>query len=285
MMTFVQFAESCGLVIRALRASDTIQRCGTAEHPRSTNGAYLWDGERGGCMAWDGDGVWRWYGGERRELTADEKRAWAMRQREAEAERERAHRRAAMAAEVQLGSCRQIEHAYLKAKGFASERGMVAEDESLHVPMRDFATNALRGTQRIEWDGARWTKKMTFGMKAKGAVFRMGRPTARESWLVEGYATGLSVAAALRQMCVPADVIVTFSATNMMHVAPMIKGTVFVFADNDASGTGEDAAQQIGRPYCMAPTVGHDANDWHQASGLIPVSVEMMKLRRTRAAA
>jgi len=280
-VTFEQFAASCGVVIKSLRRSDKIQRCGTVEHPRSTNGAYLWDGERGGVMAWDGDGVWRWYGGERRELTPEEKRAWAKRQREAEADRARMHQRAAEVAEAHMAACELRTHGYLESKGFPQERGHVAEDGSLLIPMRDVRSNALLGVQRIYWDGERWQKKMTAGMRAKGAVFRIG-PRMRETWLVEGYATGLSVAAALRRMHVHADVLVTFSANNMQHVAPTVQGDVFVFADNDPSGTGEAAANAIGRPYCMAPIIGYDANDWHVRCGIFAIVSKISETRLTR---
>jgi len=50
-LTFQQFAEAHGVLIRKLVSSDRIQRCPTTTHPKSTNGAYLWDGQRGGVMA------------------------------------------------------------------------------------------------------------------------------------------------------------------------------------------------------------------------------------------
>ena len=286
MMTFQQFAESHGVLIKSLRASDRIQRGPTVAHPRSDNGAWLWDGQRGGVMAWDGEGTWYWWRDDNaKPLTDADKRAWAMKQREAEEARERGYRRAATEADIQLRACNQQEHGYLKMKGFVTERGLVDADGTLHIPMRDWQTNNLRGTQRISWDGEAWQKKMTYGMKAKGAVFRIGNPRARETWLCEGYATGLSIKAALTHLRFDASVLVCFSDSNLAHVASLTKGSLYVFADNDKSGAGERAAVATGLPYCMAPTLGHDANDMHVADGVFAVGDLMMKLRRTRAAA
>jgi putative DNA primase/helicase len=285
-MMFTQFAESHGVIIKSLKASDKIQRCPTVAHPKSDNGAYLWDGNRGGVMAWDGDGQWYWFKDQNAKPWTDaEKRAWAMKQREAEEARERGYRRAATEADITLRSCKQQEHGYLKMKGFVHELGMVDADDTLHIPMRDWQTNHLRGTQRISWDGESWQKKMTYGMKAKGAIFRLGSPRARETWLVEGYATGLSVKAALTQLRIDSAVAVCFSDSNLAYVAPLFKGPRYVFADNDKSGAGERAAVATNCPWTMAGTVGHDANDLHAADGIFAVCDLIMGLRRTRAAA
>ncbi len=126
---------------------------------------------------------------------------------------------------------------------------------------------------------------MTYGMKAKGAIFRLGSPRARETWLVEGYATGLSVKAALTQLRIDSAVAVCFSDSNLAYVAPLFKGPRYVFADNDKSGAGERAAVATNCPWTMAGTVGHDANDLHAADGIFAVCDLIMGLRRTRAAA
>jgi phage/plasmid primase-like uncharacterized protein len=278
-MTFIQFCESHGLVIRSLKIGEKIQRCGTREHPKSTNGAYLFDGRRGGCMAWDAGGKWYWFNDPNAKPYSDEeKRAWAMRQREAEAERERAYANAAKQADIVLRSCEQKTHGYLKQKGFIDRLAHVDADDVLHIPMRDWQTNRLRGTQRIFWADERWQKKMTHGMQAKGAVLRIGGLRARETWLVEGFATGLSVHAALGSL--DANVVCCFSDSNLVHVASVTTGTRYVFADNDESGAGERAALATKLPYVMAPTVGHDANDWHVSAGIFAVKDAILKKRR-----
>jgi len=121
---------------------------------------------------------------------------------------------------------------------------------------------------------------MLSGMRAKNAVHRLGSKTASETWLVEGYATGLSVYHALRSIGSDASVVVCFSASNLVQVADQIKGQRFVFADNDESKTGEKSAEQTGLPWTMADTVGFDANDLHMKSGLFAVVGKIMQLRR-----
>ena len=65
-----------------------------------------------------------------------------------------------------------------------------------------------------------------------------------------------------------------------MHVAAQFSGRHFVFADNDESRTGETSALATGLPYAMAPAVGMDANDLHQASGVMAVAKLIMEARR-----
>ena len=85
-------------------------------------------------------------------------------------------------------------HPYLVAKGFAQQDGLVL-DGNLLVPMRSVESGSLQSLQTITPDGS---KKFLPGSKAKGAVYNLGRSWTR--WYVEGYATGLSVQAALRRM-------------------------------------------------------------------------------------
>jgi putative DNA primase/helicase len=50
-----------------------------------------------------------------------------------------------------------------------------------------------------------------------------------------------------------------------------------VIADNDASGTGERVAKQIGWPYWMSDQVGEDANDTHRRLGLFKFSQSLTR--------
>ena len=126
---------------------------------------------------------------------------------------------------------------------------------------------------------------MLHGMKAKNAVFRLGPKTASETILCEGYATGLSIELAVRLLRLNAAVMVCFSAGNLVNVAPQIKGRKFVFADNDESQAGENAAKKTGLPYCMADTVGFDANDLHVRDGLYKLADMVMRARTLEVAA
>lgn len=282
MQTFSEFARACGVLVGDLYPSDRIRRCATTTHERSKNGAYFWDGQRGWVMAWDAGGEVQWYGGEFKPWTDEEKRAWA-RQREADRRRRQVRaERAALQAESLIRSCVAGTHGYLHRKGFPDMKGLVADGDVLVIPMRDVSDNRVLGVQRIYWDEAerKWVKKMATGMRATGAVLRLGAPQAVETVLCEGYATGLSIEAALRQMRLNASVLVCFSDSNMRHAAGLVPGRKYAFADNDASGAGERAAQAAGLAYCMSDKVGEDANDLHMRAGLLSVVVKLSAARR-----
>lgn len=299
-MTFSEFARACGVIIDRPRADGRIHRCPTAAHPRSRNGAYAFDGERGWVMAWDAGGETQWYRDERAtEWTEDRKREW-IRRREAERrEQIERNRAAAKRAEEVVSRARLGEHGYLRRKGLPKHRGLVLDEyqtmsfdegfgrwverierDVLIVPMRNLSTGELQGVQAIWWDGSKWVKKMSPGMRAKGAVLRLGRADAGETWLCEGYATGLTVKAALERLGADASVLVCFSDSNLVFVSERLSGRAYVFADNDASRAGEKAAVASGKPWLMAPVVGHDANDWMAAGGLLPVCAAISALRR-----
>jgi len=121
---------------------------------------------------------------------------------------------------------------------------------------------------------------MLLGMKARNSVLFIGDRKGEEFWLVEGYATGLSLHQALRSCGLKASVVVCFSASNLVAVADQIKGKRFIFADNDASETGQKAAESTGLPWTMADEQGWDANDLHVKSGLFNVVAKIMELKR-----
>lgn len=278
-MQFEEFARAHGVIVeRAYRVS-RIQRCPTAEHPRSKNGAWFWDGQRGWVSAWDAGGEIHWYQEDRPWTDAD-KREWAAKRIVQKATADRKHEMAALRAQTILASCKAAEHGYLMLKGLGKAKALVTPEDDLFVPMRSMSGD-LMGAQIIHWDAAErvWNKKMLQGMKAKGAVLRIGPRAAAETMLVEGYATGLSVEAAITLTRLPMAVLCCFSDSNMVHVAPMVKGRAFVFADNDRSGAGEKAAKATGLPYCISDKVGEDANDLFMRAGVYAVAQKMMKVR------
>jgi phage/plasmid primase-like uncharacterized protein len=284
-MSFVLFARAHGVEIGDLISSDRIRRCATTQNPRKKNGAYFWDGTRGFVFAWDGDARAQWYEDPNaRPWTDAEKRAWAVKRQTAAAEQERKNKGAALHAAVLMRSAVPGPHDYLVRKGLAASQGLVLPDGALMVPMRSLATNELQGAQLIRWISAdmRWEKKMVPGMKAKGAVLRLGK-TVQETILCEGYATGLSIELAARSVGLSACVMVCFSDSNMVHVSRLLDGTRgrrFVFADNDKTQAGERAAKETGLPYCMSDVLGEDANDLHARAGLMAVSQLLMNVRR-----
>ena len=171
-------------------------------------------------------------------------------------------------------------HPYLQYKSLPDAKALVAPDGELIVPMRDVADNSLLGAQVVKLVDNEWNKKMIFGMRAKGSVFRIGKKQASEVVLVEGFATGLSVDIALRLSRLNAAVLVCFSASNLLYVASRVSGKRYIFADNDASQTGEKAAIASGLPYCMSDVVGEDANDLHARAGALAVAKKIMEARR-----
>lgn len=282
-MSFHLFARAHGVEIGDLYPSERIQRCATTEKPRSKNGAFFWDGERGWAFAWDGEAKVQWYEDPHaKPWTELEKAAWKAKRNAVGADIAEGQRRAAMKAAEMLRSAKPDNHNYLHIKGFPDAQGFVSEDGALLIPMRSLA-GELQGVQAVRWveaDRAYEKKMQPFGMKAKAAVFRLGDKTAPETFLCEGYATGLSIIAALRSVGLRASVLVCFSANNLVTVARMVRGKCFVFADNDKSEAGEKAARETNLPYCMSPQVGEDANDLHVRAGLMAVCQQLMAVRR-----
>lgn len=180
--------------------------------------------------------------------------------------REDKARMAALAAEAMIAAATYGHHPYLDKKGFPNAMGLVYQS-TLIVPMRHYKTNAVQSVQRISPKGR---KLFLEGGKAGGAVFRLGRGSI--SWYCEGYATGLSIQAALKRLGRSDEVIVCFSAGNIPAVVN--KTRAFVVADNDASGTGERYARKAGVPYWMPPEVG-DANDFFLAHGVDALAKEL----------
>lgn len=273
-MNFMQHAEAHGLMLRDVRADGRWHRVPTTDHPHKKNGAYVFDGQFGAVQNWatmQDVALYRPDGVER--ITRQDFKKMAKAAEEKDRQR---HEKARQEATTLIRECKRGEHTYFAAKGFPRAQGLIDPAGDLIIPMRDFKNYAaLNGFQRINADG---TKKFLYGTRAKGAVFVIGKGLARERWLVEGYATGLSIQAALLDLRRQAEVIVCFSAANLQHVASMVKRPAFVFADNDESGTGERVAKATGLPWGMASEVGTDANDLHQLYGLRALVNVMRKI-------
>ena len=283
-MRFIDFARLNGVEIdpNRLYASDKIKRCGTVEKPKSGNGAYFWDGERGWVMDWSGEARVIWFEDPHaKPWTDEEKRAWASKRASAASDQDKKYEQAALQADITLRSAKYDHHPYLEIKGFKETRGLVLDDKLL-IPMRNVVTNKLQGYQSIKWDidERKYEKKMLHGMRAKNAVLTLGNRDVGESWLVEGFATGLSLKYALKSVGIPAAVVICFSASNLIQVADQVAGQKYVFADNDESKTGEKSAISTGLPWTMADTVGWDANDLHQRESLFAVVAKIMELKK-----
>ncbi|WP_299641045.1 toprim domain-containing protein [Devosia sp.] len=127
---------------------------------------------------------------------------------------------------------------------------------------------------------ANGTKRFLYGGDMGGAAHRIA--TGGDTWLCEGYATGLSLRLALKGLNRRDTVLVCFSAANIAKVASVVRGRCFIAADHDAPpkakpdqfgglGAGEHFARKAERPYLMPPAEGMDVNDLHQEAGIFEV--------------
>lgn len=262
-MRFEEFAKSHGLIINGIIAGKWVSTP-TEDHPRSRNGRYKYMGDHGWVQNWatmTSPVIWK---GQSVSLTQNQ-----IQQAKLKADRERreAAKKAAAKAGWILHQCRPAFHPYLTGKGFPEEEGnvWVTDDAMLLViPMR--VDGSLVGAQLIDDKGE---KKFLSGQITKGATFTMdakGVPI-----FVEGYATALSVRAAMKAVKIRYTIHVCFSASNMEFIARKIPGGL-VIADNDASRTGENTAKKTGKPYWISPATGEDFNDFHARVGLFRAS-------------
>lgn len=273
-MTFEDFARLHGLVIRSLIPGKWV-RCSTEDKPRSRNGAYKYMGDVGFVQNWatmTEAAVWKAEG----ESRAVQQRVRQVADRAA-AESAANARSAVLKAQKILSECELATHPYLVSKGFPDEMVNVwnrETDNVMVVPMR--AGSRLVGCQLISPEG---DKKFLYGQRSGGAEFVMGQRGTHV--LCEGFATALSSQQALRNLKTPYVLHVTFSAGNMKKLAAALPGGL-VIADNDASGTGERVAREIGWPYWMSDAVGEDANDYAQRRGVFALAMGIKKAMSVR---
>lgn len=264
-MNFINHAQAHGLIIKDLISDGRWHRVPTEDKPRKRNGAYLFDGERGVVKNWatmEDFSVWPPKG--QKVESVDPLKLERARKENLKKLQDQ-HKRVAIVAEHNLRAAKLQKHPYLKQKGFIDEQGLVL-GEDLLIPMRHYATQKVMSLQRIASNGV---KKFMTGGQTKGAVYVIGKKTRNTGRVFcEGYATGLSIRAALDYMRQPVEVWVCFSASNMVYVADKVGGRRYVVADNDASEAGQKAAESIGLPWAMPDLIGQDFNDLHQIEGL-----------------
>ena len=264
MIEFADFLRARGLMPKDLIPDGKIRRCPTETHPHKRNGAYMWAGEWGFSQDWATDlepVIWQSGNGDTQVDFAAMRKMQATRQRQID----EGYRKAAIKAADIVKRCGMRDHLYLARKGFPDDIVLVDDDGHLVIPMRDAQHyEHILSIQRIADDGE---KRFLFGGRTKGAVFFLGHKSP-EVWLCEGYATGLSIAVALKMMHRQASVCVCFSAANLAHVSGLVGGRRLIVADNDSSGTGERFAESTGLAWGMPDEVDTDANDLHQTRGI-----------------
>jgi putative DNA primase/helicase len=271
-MNFLDFARGHGIIIDSIPPMGVWKRYKTEDHPKSKNGAVKFLGTHGFVQnhaTMQEVSTWR-NEGESTFAIADVQRI----AREGQQDIARMNAKAAAKAQSILERCTIQKHAYTASKGF--------KDEVIHVWKTDvgllavipmWVSSHLVGCQLIAEDG---TKKFLFGQRSSGAEFIFSN--GGKHYLCEGYATGLSIRHALKNLKNKYTIHVCFSAGNMVKVASKLPGGVVV-ADNDKSGTGERVAREIGWPFWMSDEVGEDFNDAHIRLGLFAVGQSLIKVR------
>lgn len=270
-MNFVAFAAIHGLDIRRLEQG-RITRCATKDHPTKKNGAYLFAGDFGWIQNWESNLEPEYWHDETivkpEDLAALRSRMESSRKQHAQ-DRAKDALAASKRAQTIISSAIPEQHAYLDSKGWR-DTGLVwypNEDTNLLViPMR--IAGMLAGCQLIDRDG---NKKFLKGQRTNGAEYVFGA-RGIDVWC-EGWATARSISECLAMTGVQARVHACFSAGNLKRMAK----TGFVVADNDASQTGEKAAQATGLPYWLPKATGTDFNDYHAAVGTFAAGMKLRK--------
>ena len=223
-------------------------------------------------------------------------------------------RAAAYNAELMIKRAQRLgkqNHPYLRAKGFRKQQGLVRNNK-LHIPMISYDTvdqpvRTIRAVQTINTAGQKLFEPRN--CQVSNCVYPLPwEATDGPLWWCEGYATGLSIRAALLCAGRTADrVLVAFSAANMARLAARA-GRGYVIADHDlhrcldphcrqtwdappasadpcpvcrgpaAKPTGLTYAQASNRPWWQPPDPG-DANDFHRSHGLQNLGRLLSKLQ------
>jgi len=269
-MDFLTYCKLSDILIDYLPPLGVWRRYPTVDHPSKRNGAVKYMGTYGFIQNWATNlevEVWK------SDAPNDFDRAKLMRDVKAAEDKKRAlQREAAGKAAWILKQCQFGYHQYLINKGYPDESVNVWAHEGIKtmvIPMR--VDGHLVGVQLIDEAGV---KKFLFGQRTSGASFIFDNRG--PNVLCEGYATALAIRKALKNMKRRYTLHVCFSAGNMVKVAAAL-GSGFVVADNDASGTGERVAKEIGWPYFMPDVVGEDADDSLKRLGLFKFSQALVK--------
>ena len=269
-MDFITFARLHGIVIDHEPRIGLWRRYATEDKPAHKNGAVKFMGDHAFIQnhaTMVEIAVWK--------ADADAKLDLAKIRRiaqQADNDIKRKQIEAAKTAAWMLKESQFAHHPYLAAKGFPDEEGNIYVKDGvllLLIPMR--VGPHLVGVQIIDPEGK---KKFLFGQKTSNAEFIWDNKGLHI--LCEGYATGLSIRAAMKALKRRYTLHVCFSAGNMEKIAASLQGG-FVVADNDLSNTGLNTAKKIGWPYWIGDAVGEDFNDFQLRSGLFRSSQALAK--------
>lgn len=145
---------------------------------------------------------------------------------------------------------------YNPAKGEWQDNARAIAAGSLVIPMQD-ATSSIVNLQAIRTDGQ---KRFIMGGAKKGAFHVI--PGIEPGYLVEGFATGCTVAEATGRA-----VFVAFDAGNLVPVSIAVgRRAIAVAADNDEAGIRK--AEETGLIVAAPPAAGDDWNDHAARAGI-----------------
>ena len=279
-MEFLQFARMHGILIDQVPPVGRWQRYPTDDHPRKKNGAikFMVDHAFVQNHATETEiSVWHAEG----DSAMDPNKARKLVEAAHRDIRDKQDKAAQKAAHI-LHQCQIGYHPYLKSKGFEEEQGNIWKHETdgllLVIPMR--VGHRLVGCQIINEEGG---KKFLFGQRTSEAAFVFDNHG--PNILCEGYATALSIKAAMKALKRRYTLYACFSAGNMIKIAATLpKG--YVVADHDklnpqtGKRAGHEAVKKIGWPHWMPEDELMDANDVHQRDGLFKFSQSLGKVIR-----
>ena len=268
-MEFISFCRAHGVLIDIPPPIGVWRRYPTDDHPKKRNGAVKFMGDHGFVQNHAVDtevSLWQPETPVKIDRVKIAKDLAAVEAKRRADQADAVKRAAFIMGETVLGK-----HEYLNRKGFIDSEDRIWGHEgkrTLVVPMR--VDGHLVGCQLIEEDGS---KKFLYGQRTSNAELVIDNKGVHI--LCEGYATGLSIQAALRKMSRRYTIHVCFSAGNMKKVAQGLPDGL-VIADNDKSGTGERVAKEIGWKYWMSDVEGEDANDTHQRIGILKLGLSLV---------
>lgn len=233
------------------------------------------DGEGGSFGDWSTGLTENWQANKSTPFTKEEKRAFALRIKQAKKEEEEAQIKRRALAASKAKACwdaateSDSNHPYLISKGILPH-GIRQAKSSLLIPLT--IDGIIYSLQFINHDG---DKRFLTGGRVKGCYYLIGDIEKDKILIAEGYATGATLH---EETGYP--VVIAFNAGNLKPVAQLLRKKypskkLIVCGDNDSETPNNpgvtkatEAAQSAGAyltfPEFLPGEVGSDWNDWHQ---------------------
>jgi len=226
------------------------------------------------------------------DMSAEQKRDLQTKLDEAQQRREEAkkiqHEQVSQYAKEKFASANEVtEHQYLTNKQ-VKNYGLKTINKNLLIPVHALQNNnrqletELRSLQYIYPNG---DKKFASGGEVKGNIFLINcKPNELNNldnlYIVEGYATGSSIASLGLAVCVVFSA--NFCLSALTRLRSMGINTRFVLClDNDESGVGQKCANEVATAVSNSivrlPSIIGDFNDLHLQQGIDQVELELLE--------